>query len=767
MIRLYASLQNISASMTADEKITTGIVGKTIYVDTTEEWENLSIIAVCKGSKVVIDETVIDGQFVLPHEVLTKPYGRLVIGLYGFRVDEEGNKEIVIPTIYADLGMILEGSKPSGESTQPESATLWEQTISRVKDAEDRLTADEAEIASIAEHNDEQDTAIADNAAGIAENKSAIAGAVSTAESAKQIALTADSHATELAYIVQDIDEICADNTTRIDRALGLIQDVDETVASHINNANIHVTAELKTAVAENTAAVAQHTTAIAEASQKADEAKQTAANVDSSVTSLAGAMQDIDDACKANTGRINTAFDILQDHTDNAAIHMSQDDRQDLDGLLADKHTHGNKTVIDGITAEDIEKWNSGGSGKSLFCVHFTLDDDDEAVTDHTYDEIVAAYNAGQLVYGDLSALNDGYESTFAPAIVMDGDGEIDFRYSYINHNGIFQSSYAIIYDDNTTEWYVGSDSRAVTDVQVNGKTVRVGGVANIPLAKAGTSTDPGAGVASFYGTVFSISTSGRVSIKNTTATQINNRTTGIPVTAAMIDSAVKAALTDAKSVAYTDDEKAKVKEKFGISDGGGGGESEIYTTLEVIKEDNNNRTIRVHLNGDCSEAVALRIFRLPTNARNKSEGGWIPIVEDFGYACIAESTIDHDEFGEMTYPDVPSWMLNGGKLNPRKAITDGERIMQFVNFTGENLVNPLIKPAVEDGEFVFEDGNIFGAKSKKDRQIQCLTIAFALEDATGKIIGKWRNVLDIYKNGKTLWTEKRTFRKICFRVR
>ncbi len=69
-------------------------------------------------------------------------------------------------------------------------------------------------------------------------------------------------------------------------------------------------------------------------------------------------------------------------------------------DSLTYAKHSHGNKTVLDGITADDVEKWR-GTIG--TFRVNVTYSNGVYSA-DKTFDEIKAAYDAGQqpyVVYG------------------------------------------------------------------------------------------------------------------------------------------------------------------------------------------------------------------------------------------------------------------------------------------------------------------------------------------------------------------------------
>lgn len=72
-------------------------------------------------------------------------------------------------------------------------------------------------------------------------------------------------------------------------------------------------------------------------------------------------------------------------------------------DSLTYAKHSHDNKTVLDGITANDIAKWR-GTIG--TFRINVTYSDGAYSA-DKTFDEIKAAYDAGQLPYVVEDALS------------------------------------------------------------------------------------------------------------------------------------------------------------------------------------------------------------------------------------------------------------------------------------------------------------------------------------------------------------------------
>lgn len=89
-----------------------------------------------------------------------------------------------------------------------------------------------------------------------------------------------------------------------------------------------------------------------------------------------------------------------LQYHPDAIKNYINETLIPSHDSLTYAKHSHGNKTVLDGITADDVEKWRAT---IGTFRVNVTYSGGLYSA-DKTFDEIKAAYDAGQqpyVVYG------------------------------------------------------------------------------------------------------------------------------------------------------------------------------------------------------------------------------------------------------------------------------------------------------------------------------------------------------------------------------
>ena len=115
-----------------------------------------------------------------------------------------------------------------------------------------------------------------------------------------------------------------------------------------------------------------------------------------------------------------------LQYHPDAIKDYINETLIPSHDALTSAKHSHNNKTVLDGITADDVEKWR-GNIG--TFRVNVTYKDGAYSA-DKTFDEIKAAYDAGQQPYVVVTGGTCDLVYTLAHFSVPDGTGQdfVDF---------------------------------------------------------------------------------------------------------------------------------------------------------------------------------------------------------------------------------------------------------------------------------------------------------------------------------------------------
>ena len=128
--------------------IPAGIIGAQVEFDYAEDiWHGLHKTVVFKGA--VTKDVITDANIVtIPHEVVEKPFFRLSIGVYG--VDADGN--IVIPTLWENIGAILDAAAPSGDISTDPSLPVWAQIQAMIGDLSNlTTTAKENLVAAINE----------------------------------------------------------------------------------------------------------------------------------------------------------------------------------------------------------------------------------------------------------------------------------------------------------------------------------------------------------------------------------------------------------------------------------------------------------------------------------------------------------------------------------------------------------------------------------------------------------------------------------------
>lgn len=143
-----------------------------------------------------------------------------------------------------------------------------------------------------------------------------------------------------------------------------------------------------------------------------------------------------------------------------------------------------------------------------------------------------------------------------------------------------------------------------SVDDVQINGTSIVVDKVANIPIAtstKLGAVKTPG----STYGINIDGST-GNVSTQKASDNDINVRTNSFrPIVPANLDYAVKVAMCDGKGDEWTDEEKSSARERLGVN---------IDVNKEYVDNQNDLQNIKI---SELSDNVDTKISdQYPVNS-------------------------------------------------------------------------------------------------------------------------------------------------------
>lgn len=129
MLEFYAAKTQLT--LRRREPLTSGSVNVyPVRFEFSPDWEGLERTAVFRGGgepvSVRLDET---NQCEIPWEALAQSGQHLRVGVYGTR-----GSDIVLPTVWAGAGYILEGVRP-GEIARPPTPELWEQELDRKADA--------------------------------------------------------------------------------------------------------------------------------------------------------------------------------------------------------------------------------------------------------------------------------------------------------------------------------------------------------------------------------------------------------------------------------------------------------------------------------------------------------------------------------------------------------------------------------------------------------------------------------------------------------
>ena len=113
MDNIHITVDGTDAHVAALTPLTAGMVGATArFTFTGTAWEGLTKIAVFRCGGVSRDSADWDGQVcTIPHECLATAGEPLLLGVYGANSDGT----VVIPTVYADCGVIRPGADPSGD----------------------------------------------------------------------------------------------------------------------------------------------------------------------------------------------------------------------------------------------------------------------------------------------------------------------------------------------------------------------------------------------------------------------------------------------------------------------------------------------------------------------------------------------------------------------------------------------------------------------------------------------------------------------------
>lgn len=129
MVIAQIYVDGVSAKVTDLQKIPKGIAGAVIRVQYAPNWDGLSKTAVFAGA-VTRDVLNADGDIVVPAETVERSGYRLRVGFYGV----DGENKAIIPTLWADLGIVQDAADPSGDPGADPGLPVWAQLQQEVEE---------------------------------------------------------------------------------------------------------------------------------------------------------------------------------------------------------------------------------------------------------------------------------------------------------------------------------------------------------------------------------------------------------------------------------------------------------------------------------------------------------------------------------------------------------------------------------------------------------------------------------------------------------
>jgi len=107
--------------------LTSGMIGLPVAFAFDETWAGLIKTAVFKAGNVIRNVVGIEGEAVVPWEVMREVGCTLQVGVYG--LNEAGT--LALPTVWADVGTIEEGADPDGDPSTDPSLPMWQQLVNK------------------------------------------------------------------------------------------------------------------------------------------------------------------------------------------------------------------------------------------------------------------------------------------------------------------------------------------------------------------------------------------------------------------------------------------------------------------------------------------------------------------------------------------------------------------------------------------------------------------------------------------------------------
>ena len=130
MTSINVTVSDVRAKAEKTGKLTVGMVGVPVCFSFDETWEGLKRIAVFRCGNVIRDRALLlSDSTTVPYEVLYKENERLWVGVEG----RGENGELVIPTTWAEVGVVLDGANATGREGDEASPNAYDDIMAAIK----------------------------------------------------------------------------------------------------------------------------------------------------------------------------------------------------------------------------------------------------------------------------------------------------------------------------------------------------------------------------------------------------------------------------------------------------------------------------------------------------------------------------------------------------------------------------------------------------------------------------------------------------------
>ena len=133
MIKITAN--GVCARAQRLEPLTSGMVGAKVEFVLSSDFDGLTVTAVFTNGAVTKDVLNPGDECFIPPEVLETAGKTVKVGIYAVR-----GSELVIPTVYAPIGVVLPGADPSGDTSTSAALPVWAQIEAMIGSLDDLTT---------------------------------------------------------------------------------------------------------------------------------------------------------------------------------------------------------------------------------------------------------------------------------------------------------------------------------------------------------------------------------------------------------------------------------------------------------------------------------------------------------------------------------------------------------------------------------------------------------------------------------------------------